>query len=234
MFATASHAWQRWSTIKQQNGLSGAFSWLVGRAGWRLINLGIAEVIWLDLNDMQMAGDPPAGFEYRFLTSEDIARYVSPENELGPEHVARAAAGQDLCFAALQDGKLAAYGWYAIGCIEGAECDAVSLSFPPHVSYMYKGFTHPDFRGQRLHGYIMRMALEALARDRGITSLVSTVSFINWPSLKSCDRLGYRRLGRLVKAGWGVCGFRWYPKAAKKLGVRFGWRADMSSRKPVA
>lgn len=231
MFASATHAWQRWSSVRQQNGLRNACEWLGERLGSRFLNLGIAEVIWLNLADIQLAGDPPAGYVYRFLTPDDIARFVGPENELGPQHVERARAGHDLCFAALHNDRLAAFGWYALGCIEGEHCDGVALSFPAGESYMYKGFTHPDFRGQRLHGYVMRLALEELARDRGITALVSTVSFVNWPSLKSCDRLGYRRLGRMTRIGWSWCGYGWYPRAARELGVRFGSRADMSSRR---
>jgi hypothetical protein len=76
----------------------------------------------------------------------------------------------------------------------------------------------------------MRLALEALARERGITTLVSTVGWLNWASLKSCDRLGYRRLGRMTKFGWGLLGGGFYPRAAQALGVQFGRRADLSNR----
>lgn len=231
MFAAASHAWERWSHVREQNGLRSACEWLGERIGSKVLNLGVAEVIWLDADKVLLQGEPPAGFEYRFLTPDDVQRFVSPENELNESHVTRIAAGHDLCFAAIQGERLAAFGWYALDCIEGEHCDSVALSFPQNVSYMYKGFTHPDFRGQRLHGYIMRMALEQLARERGITALVSTVSFVNWPSLKSCDRLGYERLGRLIRMGWGWLSTCFSPRAAKQRGVRFGRHADLSARK---
>ncbi len=222
--------WQRWTEQRSQNGLSGASLWFFSRLGERLVNLRVSEVVWLELTDIKLAGAPPEGFDYRFLSPSELATFVGPENELSEQHVERLRLGQDLCFAAMQDGRLAAFGWYALGCIEAEHCDNVQLSFPADVSYMYKGFTHPDFRGQRLHGYIMRLALEELARTRGIDKLVSTVSWINWPSLKSCDRLGYRRLGRMVKLGWGACSWNNAPRAAEQLGIRFGRRADMRSR----
>ena len=230
MTTIALRAWQRWTSIREQDGWRGASMWLFNRVGERLVNLGISEVVWLELPDIKLVGAPPEGFEYRFLSPDELATFVSPENELSEHHVERARRGHDLCFAAVQNGRLAAFGWYALGCIEAIHCDNVPLSFPADVSYMYKGFTHPDFRGQRLHGYVMRLALEELARTRGVNKLVSTVSWINWPSLKSCDRLGYRRLGRMVKLGWGVGSFGFYPRAAKKLGIRFGRRADMHTR----
>jgi hypothetical protein len=71
----------------------------------------------------------------------------------------------------------------------------------------------------------MGLALQELAK-RGITKLVSIVSWTNLPSLKSCWRLGYIDLGNMLTVGGksrAIIGF--YPAAAKKLGVRFGRHA---------
>jgi hypothetical protein len=230
MFSFTSQVVRRWSSFRQAHGARASWQWLADRVGARLVNLGVSEVVWLERDDIQLSGDPPAGFAFRFLASDELARFVGAENELAPHHVERAAAGHDLCFAALKDDRLAAYGWYALGCIEAEHCDNVALSFPADVAYMYKGFTHPDFRGLRLHGFAMRLALEALVRERGVTKLVSTVDWLNFASLKSCDRLGYRRLGRMIKYGWGRCGGVCYPPAAGKLDIRFGAAADLSPR----
>jgi hypothetical protein len=224
---------RQFAKAKADHGRRAAWEWIADRLGVRLINLGVSEVVWLSLDNIQLAGEPPAGFEFRFLGPVEIAGFVSPANELTDEHVERAARGQDLCFAALHGDKLAAYGWYALGSIEGEHCDGVNLSFPADVAYMYKGFTHPDFRGQRLHGYAMRLALEKLAVEQGITHLVSTVGWTNWPSLKSCDRLGYERLGRMVTYGWEPLSRERYPSAAQARGVRFGRDADLSNRRQV-
>jgi hypothetical protein len=231
MFTLAVRGINRWTAIRTEQGHAAAREWLIDRIGARLLNLGVSEVVWLKLDNIKMVGAPPEGIEFRFLTPPELVRYACAENELDHTHVARLAAGHDLCFAALQQGRLASYGWYALGSIEGAHCDCVALSFPPHVTYMYKGFTHPDFRGQRLHAFGMRLALEELGRERGITSIVSTVGWLNWASLKSCDRLGYQRLGRMTKFGWGFASGGSYPRAAKELGVRFGRQADLSNRR---
>lgn len=231
MFAVAARGLSRYSSIRSEQGRSAAAEWIVDRVGARLVNLGVSEVVWLEAGKIKMVGAPPADFIFRFLTPADIAGMVGNENELDETHVARAAAGYDLCYAALKEGRLAAYGWYALNCIEGEHCDCVALSFPADVAYMYKGFTHPDFRGQRLHGYAMRLALEALAAERGIRGLISTVGWLNWPSLKSCERLGYERLGRMTRIGWKYFGYGSYPQAARDLGIRFGRHADLSARR---
>jgi hypothetical protein len=231
MFAIASRGLERWTTIRTEHGSSAAVEWLVDRAGARLLNLGVNEVVWLTPANFKLVGAPPEGFDFRFLSPDEIDAFVGEENELDATHVARARAGHDLCFAAIKDGRLAAYGWYALGSIEGEHCDNVALSFPSDVSYMYKGFTHPDFRGLRLHGFAMRLALETLAAQRGIRALISTVGWLNRASLKSCDRLGYERLGRMIRVGWGACSIGFYPRAATNLGIRFARRADLSNRK---
>ncbi len=231
MLASVARSYQRWTTMRAEHGGIAGWQWLADRIGARLMNLGVSEVVWLELGDIKLSGAPPAGFEFRFLTPSEIAAFVGAENELSDEHVARAAAGRDLCFAALQNDRLAGYGWYALGSIEAVHCDNTALSFPNDVAYMYKGFTHPDFRGLRLHGFAMRLALEALAAERGVTRLVSTVGWLNFASLKSCDRLGYRRLGRMTKFGWGPCSAGRYPTAAKQRGIRFGRHADLSNRR---
>ena len=99
-----------------------------------------------------------------------------------------------------------------------------AISIPNDAAYMSYGFTHPDFRGFRLHGLIMGLALQALAK-RGITKLVSLVAWTNWASLKSCERLGYINLGNMITFGSQKRAVGIYPKAAKQLGVRLGRNA---------
>lgn len=231
MIAVASRGLARYRTIRSEHGRWAATEWLLDRVGARIINLGVSEVVWLEPGKIKLVGAPPADFEFRFLTPAEIASFVSVENELDEHHVARAAAGRDLCFAALHNGQLATYGWYALGCIEGEHCDGVALSYPDDIVYMYKGFTPPAYRGQRLHGYAMRLALEQLVAERGVRGLISTVGWLNWASLKSCDRLGYERLGRMTSYGWKYCGGGCYPQAARDLGIKFGRYADLRPRR---
>jgi L-amino acid N-acyltransferase YncA len=61
---------------------------------------------------------------------------------------------------------------------------------------MYKGFTHPNYRGQRLHAIGMTMALDHYL-NQGYRGLVSWVEANNIRSLRSCYRMGYRHFGEI-------------------------------------
>lgn len=220
----------RFQETKHQHGNWAALQLVLDRIGRRLLNASVTQVVRLEarsLND-QLHRDP--AFEFRFLSAVEVREFaIDPANELEPAFVSRAAAGHDLCFAAVSGNRLAAYGWYALGSIEAEHGGGLAMSFPANMAYMYKGFTHPDFRGQRLHGLIMGLALRELAA-RGVDELISTVDWTNWPSLKSCYRLGYTNLGRLLSFGPERCPLTFAPRAASRLGVRFGRQADLSAR----
>ena len=59
---------------------------------------------------------------------------------------------------------------------------------------MYKGFTDPRYRGQRLHAIGMTRAMRHY-KNNGCKGLVSYVEARNFDSLKSCLRMGYRVFG---------------------------------------
>ena len=81
----------------------------------------------------------------------------------------------------------------------------MTLHFSPEYVYMYKGFTHPNYRGQRLHAIGMNLALQEYL-DRGYRGLVSYIESNNFSSLKSAYRVGYRDFGRV--AVWKIFGAR--------------------------
>jgi hypothetical protein len=134
--------------------------------------------------------------EHRFLQVEELERYSGdPVNEMPPDFVAEAVARGDRCFAIMHEGRLAAYGWYSQQ--ETPVTAGLSLRFAPEWAYMYKGFTRPEYRGQRLHAIGMAKAMKAYA-DEGARGLVSYVEANNFSSLKSCYRMGYVKVGTIV------------------------------------
>src|SRR5712691_4338384 len=74
--------------------------------------------------------------------------------------------------------------------------------FSDQYIYMYKGFTHPAHRGQRLHATGMTKAL-ALYLSHGYRGLVSCVEATNFGSLRSCYRMGYADFGTIAILGLG-------------------------------
>ncbi len=190
----------------------------------------VVEIVWLEAANLKLSLEHDPRFEFRFLDTHEIAEFAKdPGNDLDEPMIDRAAGGLDLCFAALCDGRLAAYGWYALDAIEGEHNFGIAMSYPSTVAYMYKGFTHPDFRGARLHGVGMGLALKNL-QQFGVTALVSSVGWTNEASLRSCDRLGYERLGRIVTSGGEAARLEAIPQAATARGVKFG--TDAIARQP--
>jgi hypothetical protein len=87
---------------------------------------------------------------------------------------------------------VAAFGWYsnqptAIG-------GDLVLRFDPSWVYMYKGYTLPTYRGKRLHGVGMTLALRAYT-GRGARGLISYVKSSNFQSLRSTEKMGFRIFG---------------------------------------
>lgn len=176
-------------------------------------------LVWLSLDRLKIPLDLPSDTEFRFLTIPEIEAYADdPANEFVPSHLDRARQGNDLCFAGLVNGRLASYGWYALDGAFSVGDHGLLMRGPANAAYMHSGFTHPDFRGRRLHGIGMGRALRTLSY-RGIQALVSDVDWANHASLKSCDRLGYQRLGTLFSFGVGHHRIVWTPRDARLLDI---------------
>jgi hypothetical protein len=153
---------------------------------------------------------------------DDIRQFATdPANELAEDMARRVAAGNDLCFGILEGSQLAGYGWCAVGSVEAEHTGGVALSLPYDVGYLYKGFTHPDYRGRGLNGIRLALAGRSLAQ-LGVRRLVCLVDWSNWSSIQSCRRFGCQSLGRVTT--FQIAGHRfWFmPKAAYRLGIRIG------------
>lgn len=144
-----------------------------------------------------------AQYQYLFLDAETLARFAQyPEYDLSEAFLRHAQERGDKCYAILDGEKLASYGWYSERPVsvvfEGGEQEEESLRlhFSDQYVYMYKGYTHTAYRGQRLHAIGMTRALEAYL-ERGFKGLVSYVEANNYSSLKSVYRMGYRDFGKI-------------------------------------
>jgi len=141
-------------------------------------------------------------YQAGFLDPETVWRYVrQPENDLDEASVRRMLAAGDECFAIRDGDAMAAYGWYSRAGSNHIS-DTLRLRFDPQWAYMYRGFTHPAYRGQRLHAIGMTMALAAYL-GRGARGFVSIVESWNQASLKSCYRMGYRDFGSIYEIRLG-------------------------------
>lgn len=216
----------RLNAFRERFGIKSAFFKSLDVVLHKAFRTHVHTVVWLDLEPVSKMACIDPRFTFRFLTAEEIEDFAKDGTYfIDPSLADGVREGREVCFAALEGDRLAAFGCYTLGFVPPEQAAGAAMSFPADSAYMSYGFTHPDYRGARLHGYIMGLALQELAK-RSITKLVSIVAWTNLPSLKSCWRLGYINLGNMVTIGskkGALLGF--YPAAAKNLGVRFGRNA---------
>ncbi|MGH9938601.1 MAG: GNAT family N-acetyltransferase [Blastocatellia bacterium] len=135
------------------------------------------------------------GYTCEFLDPEKLmVLSKNPEYQLKRNFLDEALDKGDECFAILDGDCLASYGWYSNKSTKVS--DELELHFNERYVYMYNGFTHPDYRGQRLHAIGMTMALDHYL-NRGHKGIVSWVEANNFSSLRSCHRMGYREFGEI-------------------------------------
>jgi hypothetical protein len=144
-----------------------------------------------------------APLDARFATRAELLKAAErPEwrEQLTPKSIALALARGEECFALFDGDLLASLGWYAR--VPTPIDDEMLLHFDPAWVYMHRGYTIPAYRGRRLHGMGMSLALRHYTRE-GANGLVSFVEFNNLQSLKSVSRMGYRIFGSIYLATVG-------------------------------
>ncbi len=198
---SSSNILQRLSSFRERFGVKGTLFKSLDAVLHKALRTYVHRVVWLDLTAVANVAPADDVFTFRVLTADEVAKFAEdPSYFIDPSLIEGVRSGREVCFAALACDRLAAFGCYTLGYVEPRQAAGAAMSFPSDVAYMSYGFTHPDFRGFRLHGIAMALALQELAK-RGITKLVSIVSWTNVASLKSCERLGYISLGNMVTTG---------------------------------
>jgi len=207
----------------RRHGVGAAIACLLDRLAGRLLALGGSRLLWLDRERLQ---EPPASdsgepLACRFLAAAEVRTLAAnPENCLDAALADRLAAGRSLCFAAFSGGKLAAYGWLALGSVDPKDCGGVGLELPADTAYFYNGFTLPEFRGRGFYAALMGQCLRAISA-RGVGKLLFSVYWTNWAALRSGRRLGCRDLGLFVGVFRGRFRLIFSPRGAWRLGIGF-------------
>lgn len=213
------HKLRKANRIRRNFGMVAMLQHGMNVTGSRLLEFEALTLGWLSIDEMKTELDLPEDIEMRFLSAGEVEMFaLDPQNDLTESHVEKAHAGTDHCFAALIDGRLASYGWYTLDGAYLIGNNGLLIRYPSNAAYMHSGFTHPDFRGRRLHGIGMGRALLALS-EKGINALLSDVDWANHASLKSCNRLGYQMLGNVYSIGRGQGRIVFVPRTARSLGI---------------
>jgi hypothetical protein len=190
----------------------------------------LEKVLWVESSELLLLNAelqaPPmetlAGFSFQFLPASEVAEFsTNARGNLSSEFIANAASRGEMCVAVLKENQIVSYSWYALHSIEGENHVGVPMSYSADFAYLYNAYTRPEFRGHRLFGSGISVALRALTAQN-ITKLIATVNGSNYSSLKSLRQAGFSRLGRIWTFGHGAKRFAITPSAAGELGIRFG------------
>ena len=129
--------------------------------------------------------------EVRVLDRSDLARYSRDARyEISARFLDGIAARDDLCVAAFSGQELVSYRFFAA---QPTDIDAhLRFHFPPGWIYAYKAFTHPAWRGRRLHREVFLRSLPEVSRWlREPLGFVTLVLSDNESSAKALARVGF-------------------------------------------
>lgn len=141
-------------------------------------------------------------YECRILEDAEVRELSrDPDNQMPDAFVASALAKRDACFGILDGGVLASFGWYSN--LPTVFHRTLTVRFDRRYLYMYHGYTRPTHRGRNLHGIGLARACVALCA-RGHDGMVTIAERVNFASLASARRVGYRDCGTAILVGVGA------------------------------
>ena len=226
------------NAVRKRHGITKAIQYAACRALQRFVLLDITHVM---IQDAQETKSPACELdvECRFLTAGEMREFSSdPANDIDPELPERLGHGYDFCFAGLVDGRLASYCWLALHSIEARHnrsaesiASGIAFSYPKSYAFRYKGFTHPDYRGNRIYQKIGSEASIAM-RELGVRFLISTAEVVNFGAIKSSYRCGYKKFGTAVLIGVGDHVYVHSPDLSNR-GILIGRDANVLDRNVI-
>ena len=134
------------------------------------------------------------GVEFAHVGEDEILeqRHL-PDDIFGRQIDRLQRFGASYCYGAYVDGKLAAFAWLIPHELMPRDVPHL-LSGKPGEAELTAGETVPDYRGRRLHGFVMANCFWA-AREIGIHTVLFKTFPSNEAALRSFERIGGKRIG---------------------------------------
>jgi GNAT superfamily N-acetyltransferase len=136
-----------------------------------------------------------AGVDARLASNYDISKFDRFRKFRGGKAVERLRAG-DLCFIAEKNGKIPNYTWICFHEAYVPELEA-KIRIDPNSAYRYDAYTDPEYRGRGILPIVLTRASDYLFQN-GIERIYDLVSFDNYPSLRSHQKIGSRKMGEVT------------------------------------
>lgn len=142
-----------------------------------------------------------SGFIFRDIPLQELKGYVGERGYgLTDDFLAQAGNRGDKCYGVFTNDTLTSYAFYATQATDVNE--HLRFLFMDEGCYVYKAFTHPDWRGQKLHSVALVNAMHDLNMQRvGLKGFVTLVKSSNFASLQSFKRVGFNTYSKFWVLG---------------------------------
>src|SRR4051812_12905356 len=133
------------------------------------------------------------GLRYAVLAEAQVLAWCKDRAlELHRRQATRALRRGDVCIGVTENGFPVGYVWYAHRA--APHTDTLWVEFQRGLSYAYKAFIRPEYRGRGIAAELYARGVE-LCPKKSTHSGVSFISVDNEPSLRAAERAGWRRVG---------------------------------------
>jgi len=158
---------------------------------WRLGRIGIRITPFIGVREGVADVDPPRigdGFEFRELTEADIDDLAELDPLVGREQLLQQFRQGKLCFGLRHGPRLVAKTWCGLGEVHS---EVGHRTLKDDEAYLFTAYTDPAYRGRNL-APMLRSAVCAELRRRGVTSFCSYSLYFNLPARRFKQKLGAR------------------------------------------
>jgi hypothetical protein len=118
------------------------------------------------------------------------------EYKLNEEYLEKANGKNDLCFGFLDNGNIASYTWYAKDTSDMFDGE-LKIKFSDEYVLAHRTYTHPNYRGRRLHSLGIEQGLRLLSKNN-YKGILGVVEANNFSSLKGISHFGNEEFGKFV------------------------------------
>jgi L-amino acid N-acyltransferase YncA len=170
----------------------------------------------LDIENPKKIIPSPINLSFRICKKKDIDLMDNEfydYNEKGKKYSKNQFDKGDRCILAINNDRIIGYVWIMKNHMELSVYNHIPIS--TKRSYIYKGFVLKEFRGKRVLNAIDKYIIDLLNED-GKKFIVTTVSIYNKHSIRARERLGFKRVGKIIQMRFLGLKYDYIPKKELK------------------
>ena len=161
----------------------------------------INKLIIFEINIENPKKIPPSKIDLSFKICKKneidlILKYEYNYNNRGKKYSKNRLDKGDRCVLAIYKRKIIGYAWIMKNKMELSIYNLIPIS--KKRVYIYKGFVLKKFRGKRILNAIDNYIIKLLNKE-GKKFIVTTVGKNNKHSIKARERLGFKRIGKIIQ-----------------------------------